>query len=526
MSPEQVTGEHLDGRTDLFSLGVVLYECLTGRQPFTGKTSAVIFSAILTRAPVAPVVFNPEMPLRLQEVVNNCLEKDRELRYQDAAGLRADLKRIKRDLESGHSGVFRITGSTPVASGDPSSGGRSRLATVAYPNSTPREPLAQPAAGSGRRGGAFAASATALILGVALAIAASFFMWSRGRERLDTTSAPSSQALARSRLALATTSLDAKDYRAALTYADDALRAVPDERDAIRIRDAARAMVKRFDDAIAKAGERLAADDTDGAATALNAARAIDPAAPVVGELSARLVSQLKAQAETARREAQRPRSASAPATVPPRQAANEPARVDVARQRAPDEAARATSPLPQGARAPAEAAESANAQVANPTPANVPPPTAAPAPPPRPAPPAEPVPQASQPVVPPANSVPERREATPSPRTETDEAAIRRVVATYARAIETRDVALFRTVKPNLSSDELRRIEEGFRAVASQQVNITILSIEQHGQDASVRLRRRDTIQAGGRQQTSEGQQTMTMTRSGSGWVIREIGR
>src|SRR6266853_783265 len=265
MSPEQVTGEQLDGRTDLFSLGVVLYECLTGRQPFTGKTSAVIFSAILTRAPVAPVVFNPEMPLRLQEVVNNCLEKDRELRYQDAAGLRADLKRIKRDLESGHSGVFRITGSTPVASGDPSSGGRSHLATVAYPNSTPREPLAQPAAGSGRRGGAFAAGATALILGVALAIAASFFMWSRGRERLDTTAAPSSQALARSRLALATTSLDAKDYRAALTYADDALRAVPDERDAIRIRDAARAMVKRFDDAIAKAGERLAADDTDGA---------------------------------------------------------------------------------------------------------------------------------------------------------------------------------------------------------------------------------------------------------------------
>src|SRR3984893_6550017 len=116
MSPEQVTGEQLDGRTDLFSLGVVLYECLTGRQPFTGKTSAVIFSAILTRAPVAPVLFNPELPPRLQEVINNCLEKDRELRYQDAAGLRADLKRVKRDLESGHSGVFRIAGASPIGS--------------------------------------------------------------------------------------------------------------------------------------------------------------------------------------------------------------------------------------------------------------------------------------------------------------------------------------------------------------------------------------------------------------------------
>jgi serine/threonine protein kinase len=74
MSPEQVTGEELDGRTDLFSLGVVMYEALTGHAPFTGKTTAVIFSAILTRAPVAPVVFNPDLPLRLQEAINNCLE--------------------------------------------------------------------------------------------------------------------------------------------------------------------------------------------------------------------------------------------------------------------------------------------------------------------------------------------------------------------------------------------------------------------------------------------------------------------
>src|SRR5262249_5338468 len=91
MSPEQVMGEALDGRTDLFSLGVVLYECLTGHQPFTGKTSAMVFSAILTQTPMSPVFFTPELPGRLQEVVNNCLEKDRELRYQNAAGLRTDL---------------------------------------------------------------------------------------------------------------------------------------------------------------------------------------------------------------------------------------------------------------------------------------------------------------------------------------------------------------------------------------------------------------------------------------------------
>jgi hypothetical protein len=95
-----------------------------------------------------------------------------------------------------------------------------------------------------------------------------------------------------------------------------------------------------------------------------------------------------------------------------------------------------------------------------------------------------------------------------------------------YARAIESKDIGLFRRVKPNLSADEQRRIEDGFRAVTSQQVDMTILSIEQHGDDASVRLRRRDTIQAGGRQQTTESQQTMTLTRSASGWVIRDIGR
>src|SRR5215467_2467235 len=101
MSPEQVTGDPLDGRSDLFSFGVVLYECVTGHQPFKGKTSGVILSEILNRVPAAPLVLNPELPVRLQEIITNCLEKDRELRYPDAAALRTDLKRLKRDLESG-----------------------------------------------------------------------------------------------------------------------------------------------------------------------------------------------------------------------------------------------------------------------------------------------------------------------------------------------------------------------------------------------------------------------------------------
>jgi hypothetical protein len=105
MSPEQARGEKLDARTDLFSFGAVLYEMATGRMAFSGNTTAVIFHAILAETPTSPLRLNPALPSKLDEIISKALEKDRDLRYQHVSGIRADLKRLKRDTDSRRSAV-------------------------------------------------------------------------------------------------------------------------------------------------------------------------------------------------------------------------------------------------------------------------------------------------------------------------------------------------------------------------------------------------------------------------------------
>jgi serine/threonine protein kinase len=123
MSPEQARGEELDGRSDLFSLGAVLYQMVTGKQAFPGSTSAVIFDNILHNAPVAPVTLNPAVPAEFERILNKALEKDRDCRYQVAAELRGDLKRLQRETDSGRTatsssspGRAATTGTVAVAS--------------------------------------------------------------------------------------------------------------------------------------------------------------------------------------------------------------------------------------------------------------------------------------------------------------------------------------------------------------------------------------------------------------------------
>jgi hypothetical protein len=288
---------------------------------------------------------------------------------------------------------------------------------------------------------------------------------------------------------LATASLRAGNYRAALASAREVLALDATHAEAMHVRDQAETMLARFDGEVAEARRLLSNGNLEGAARAIERARAIDATSPSLLELNARLSAAYRLRENAV---------ASAPPPV-----------VQPSPGTTPVPAAPLVSTVPPTVAAP---------PAPPPAPANVA--AVRPDPPPLPAPSTVPAPPVTKEAAPPAVE----RPAAPARTDASEDAAIRQLIASYGRAIETKDIRLFRTIKPNLTAEEERRLQDGFRAVNSQRVNLTVLSIDRTDNRATAQIRRRDEIEAGGRRQSTDARQTLNLVRSASGWVIVEI--
>jgi serine/threonine protein kinase len=446
MSPEQARGEDVDTRTDLFSLGAVLFEMATGTQAFGGNTHAVIFDAILNHTPAPASEYNHVVPARLETIIATLLEKDRELRYQHASDLQAELKRLRRDLDSDTLAAIPATRSTMGAS-SPSRGS----ASASRRGSSQQMAAPEPPSHWWRYG---IASLAILIVG-----AVAFTIWSgRGQPAAPV-------------------------------------------------------------DNVAVVEQQPAPVPTPAQPSGQLPAPPALPTAPV---------SPPEATAAPSRPAPTPPRpSSAAPPNAPPRSSVEPPpARGAVPSPTPTQPAAQPSaqpSPQPQTPSAPPAApAPPPPVQPSPPSPATDAPAAAAP--------PQQQAPPQSTPARPADSAPPAATRPAPAetpaapPPAETDDAAIRRVIATYKTAIETKNVALYRSVRPGLSAAEEARLRESFRQVESQQVSITTEEIRVEGRTATARVSGQAVIVSPGRKQLQNIRQTIRLEKTATGWIITSI--
>jgi serine/threonine protein kinase len=428
MSPEQARGEQIDSRTDLFSLGAVLYEMVTGTQAFGGSTTAVVYDAILNRAPRPIAHLNPLVPPRLEAVIATALEKDRELRHQHASDLQAELRRIRRDLDAGS-----LVSSQSVFT-------TSRDSVPSGSKTTPPPATATT--------GWIQKAALAIVL-LALVVAAVFF-----------------------------------------------LRRQPTEGELAQVPPV-------------QTPEVLPTQPTVPA----------DAAPPVVTPAPAQTPTPETRSESAAQAPVPRPRP------VPPPEAPPSP------RGALPSSPAGAGTPTPVTPTQPGGAATTPPPAVSSPV--AVPPPVTTPAPEevkPQPAPapspavePAPPPPAPVQPATPPPRAAATPEPSQPAAPVETDDAAIRRVIRVYEQAIETKNIGLYRSVRPGLTPAAEAVLMNSFRQIDSQEIDIRIENLRIDGKTATARLGRRDTLMTAGRRQIQNSTQTLRFEKTGAGWIIAE---
>jgi serine/threonine protein kinase len=461
MSPEQARGEDIDARTDLFSLGAVFYEMVTGVQAFGGSTTAVVYDAILNRAPRSIAHLNPLVPPRLEAVIATLLEKDRDLRYQHASDLEAELKRIRRDIDS----ALLL-----------SSQGATSSAQAATPTPAPA-PTRKP-------------RSWAVPVGVATLVVVLAGAWLWRSQSTPVTAPPETSA----------TPPDA---------AAPAPQAPPP------------AVVDVTPAPVPAAPERPAARASERAAppTPVPTPSSRDARGPQPVPEPRRASAQVEPPPPAAA-----PSQALPPSPVEPSQALPPPTPTPVPNPRStvPETARETTLPAPPATTAttppsPAGAAAAPPPNTATPvatTPsAPVPATTAAPPPAPVSTPPSARAAQA-EPVTP---SVPA------SSPVENDEAAIRRLIRQYEQAIETKDLTLYRSIWPRLSPRAEATIRDSFREVDSQQVDIRVERLRVDGRTATAQIARRDVLVTRGRRQTQNSTQTLRFEKTDAGWVITE---
>ncbi len=578
MSPEQVRGTKADARSDIFSLGAVFYELLSGKKAFNADSMHTILYKVLEEDPEPVRTWVPGLPGPFVAFVERCLAKEPEHRYQHAGEMRDALRKVREALASGEY--------TPASDGDatmaevaadPAAPTMMEPGTVLGPNAAARAatkgaaaldltgmaapagetlkgaktlngrartrmgpaaaaaaaPVAAPAAASSRWPVYVGAAAVLMVVAVGVVLAL------RGRVMPTATPIPTDvsadqvgalkEALVGNQVELARVDLENKDYKAAIGRAERALALDPSSAEARQVRDQAQRTAAELDAVALEAKSAFEAGDTDHATRALARVLALDPHHPVVSELTAALNVHFRKQAEDARRMADDARRdadsirASAPdgsAFAQADRAAREASaslqkgEFAVATQKfleSRDGYERARRAADVAARAAAAAAAVAAARAAAPASVpttlvsrNLPPPITIP------------------PVNPPGATLPAPTLPGGPPLASAQEPAIRKVITDYGRAIEGKDIALFRAVKPNLTPDEEKRLQENFKMIKSQQVGITIQAVQVEGTQATVKVSRQDTINGN---KIKPIQQVFRLAQSGGAWSIQSIG-